>query len=836
MQRKNNVNAEEGQLYNYQRPIAQQLSKILTENGTALDASDPGIGKTYVASYICKTLNLVPIVICPKSVICSWKKVLSSFNVEPLLIVNYELIGRGKYIYNNTKLLSPLIKVNGETKSLFTWTVPNNAIFIFDEVHRCKNINTVNAQLLLSAHQTHQKILMLSATIVEKPIEFAIFAYILNFSKSLKLIKDWIKKLYVPAQTIHKLLYNKKDTKAVRLSIATLGDAFPDTQISADTYTMTDSAKIKNQYSVIQKKVKKGFSLIKLQTEFRNIELLKVPTFVELTNDYIANGLSVVIFVNYVDTLNALSKILKTNTLIYGNQHAIDRDKCIDDFQSNKSRIMIANIKAGNAGISLHDLHGNHPRVSLISPTFSATNLVQVLGRIHRANGKSKSLQRIIFASNTPEDRISKLLSKKLNNLSLLNDGDMETYYIDGLTTIVTNNSNNDSNNNDIVLDEQLKKIKSKNFKKVKNMSNLFPELIDKVSGARSFYLFRGKNEYKNKQILLLGEYHNVNNSCKTCDKNCLEIIDLITYVMYSVSPMKVDFYNETKYHGYQKDKFEGVDNEKTMSRIDDLHKLYYHLLNSKHINTENLRMHSGDVRGNSNNLRNNYDSAYIFNVLNHIFFQILSYDFYYIFDKFYYENTRKFRIDVNDIFINCDLIYNILKELLVVFNSNSEEVKDIINGDSEKLLKLLKITKQSNSTIVDFEQSINNVYHKSSSKAYDNIIEPLINILSDIDYINDKQKYLDTFFTNLVKTRFLDNKYYKNVLDILASYMDKYILYRMMRKFDGIDQDCVIVYAGDLHIQNIYKVLKQSSMFSNTVKNVYNSKGTECLNLIKAL
>ena len=73
-------------------------------------------------------------------------------------------------------------------------------------------------------------------------------------------------------------------------------------------------------------------------------------------------------------------------------------------------------------------------------------------------------------------------------------------------------------------------------------------------------------------------------------------------------------------------------------------------------------------------------------------------------------------------------------------------------------------------------------------------------------------------------------------MLDILASYMDKYILYRMMRKFDGIDQDCVIVYAGDLHIQNIYKVLKQSSMFSNTVKNVYNSKGTECLNLIKAL
>ena len=54
-----------------------------------------------------------------------------------------------------------------------------------------------------------------------------------------------------------------------------------------------------------------------------------------------------------------------------------------------------------------------------------------------------------------------------------------------------------------------------------------------------------------------------------------------------------------------------------------------------------------------------------------------------------------------------------------------------------------------------------------------------------------------------------------------------------MMRKFDGVDQDCVIVYAGDVHIQNIYKVLKQSSMFNNTVKNVHERRATECLDLI---
>src|SRR3990167_2120909 len=103
-----------------------------------------------------------------------------------------------------------------------------------------------------------------------------------------------------------------------------------------------------------------------------------------------------------LETLNLLAEQLKTKTLIHGEQSAKERDKNIDDFQSDRERIIIANIRAGGIGISLHDVNGNHPRVSLISPTQSATNLIQALGRIHRSGGKSKSLQRIIFAANTP--------------------------------------------------------------------------------------------------------------------------------------------------------------------------------------------------------------------------------------------------------------------------------------------------------------------------------------------------------------------------------------------------------------------------------------------------
>ena len=91
-----------------------------------------------------------------------------------------------------------------------------------------------------------------------------------------------------------------------------------------------------------------------------------------------------------------------------------------------QANIIICNIKAGGIGISLHDTIGNHPRVSLISPTWSSIDLVQALGRIHRAGGKSKSLQRIIYTADTIEERIADKLKNKLLNINSINNGDLD--------------------------------------------------------------------------------------------------------------------------------------------------------------------------------------------------------------------------------------------------------------------------------------------------------------------------------------------------------------------------------------------------------------------------
>ena len=79
---------------------------------------------------------------------------------------------------------------------------------------------------------------------------------------------------------------------------------------------------------------------------------------------------------------------------------------------------------SGGCGISLHDTFGKFPRVSIISPTWSAQDLIQVLGRIHRAMGKSDCEQHIIFCKGTIEESVGNVIKQKISNIRLFNDGE----------------------------------------------------------------------------------------------------------------------------------------------------------------------------------------------------------------------------------------------------------------------------------------------------------------------------------------------------------------------------------------------------------------------------
>jgi hypothetical protein len=84
------------------------------------------------------------------------------------------------------------------------------------------------------------------------------------------------------------------------------------------------------------------------------------------------------------------------------------------------AQVMSANVAAGGVGVSLHDVQGNHPRMSLISPSFNLKEHVQVLGRIHRVGALSPALQRVLIASGTIEEKVMESLEKKRKSLDTL--------------------------------------------------------------------------------------------------------------------------------------------------------------------------------------------------------------------------------------------------------------------------------------------------------------------------------------------------------------------------------------------------------------------------------
>lgn len=430
-------------LYTYQFTHVFNLMHIMKYNNVALDGSDTGTGKTYTSIALAKQLNYKPFIICPKNVITYWKNVCKYFGVDPITVTNYDLIKNGKIYDKKDNPVKKYINVYDDYSDInrFKWNLPRNTLVIFDEAHKCKNKKSLNSLLLLSLHKyiknyrNTTKIIMLSATISDKPEFFHVFGLLLGFYKNLRQANNWIKGCILEDQSMIKSSKKKLSTmckaiypdKGCRMSIKELGNDFPENQISVDMYDIPKNYcnDINNSIKNINNMISSNDIVIsKILRERQKIELCKIPIFTDLALNYIENGHSVVIFVNFIETINILKKQLKTKCVIYGELNKKTINDNIDNFQNNKSKIIICMINSGES-ISLHDTNGNYPRISIISPPLSSIYLKQALGRIYRAGAKSKSLQRIILSANTLEQNLYNKLIDKIDYIDSINDSDL---------------------------------------------------------------------------------------------------------------------------------------------------------------------------------------------------------------------------------------------------------------------------------------------------------------------------------------------------------------------------------------------------------------------------
>jgi len=466
-------------LHEPQKAHAIKLADSIFFNGVGWDGSETGTGKTFAAAAVARHFNGPIVVVGPKSILRKWKEILNSFGKDAVVYINFEKLCRGNtewLTYNDKEAKKRAAAIGKDKKRKFhpdettqryfnaVIHFPAGALVIVDESHRCKGVNSLQAGFLISLKRQGYKILMLSATQATSPLDMRAFGYATNLttSPSMKDYKNFCLEagatetghfgamqydLADPEagrkmQSIHEHLFDFSKIGS-RLTRADMGALFPENEIICESYDMGDNSdKIQHAYEIMEREIARmdeqtanyaAHIFAEIMKMRRRVEMLKVPTMVEMAEDLYDEGKSVVIFVNFTETIEAIQARLEHMRkfrgrnligLIYGGRTMNQRNADIDAFQADTKRILIVNLACAES-IGLHDLNGRYPRASLVNPSFSAIKVLQALGRIHRQGGLTTCYQRFIFADRTYENRICDRLSARLDNIELLNDGDL---------------------------------------------------------------------------------------------------------------------------------------------------------------------------------------------------------------------------------------------------------------------------------------------------------------------------------------------------------------------------------------------------------------------------
>lgn len=433
----------------WQPEIAEKLIKALQVHKSALDLSSTGVGKTYVAIAVAASLGLDPIVITTAGNIRNrtYEKAFAHFGVENYLVNNWDLARAGKMRVGKkvvpATFVSKLDKAPFKGAPRFTWHIDKRHLLILDESQNARNKGTLQTELVMAANEAilkGAKVLLTSATPGEDPLKFRVQGEILGLYSG-NGFYQWAQQYgctYVeipgksnvnPKTGEQKKAFvfagNYDDMKKLRRELLLDGHVagkqsseipeFPESLNTLDLIDFGENAKKINATRVkwgatftrlkIDEEDAKGRDtdeggrLSERQKQSQILELLKTGVVAELAHEEIDRGNSAVIFVRYQDTANAYREEFGDDAVFYtGQESAKEQVAAREAFQADQKRVIVLSLGSGKASIDLQDLHGNHPRVSFITPDDNAEDIVQSLGRIPRTKGLTKCRQHVIYA------------------------------------------------------------------------------------------------------------------------------------------------------------------------------------------------------------------------------------------------------------------------------------------------------------------------------------------------------------------------------------------------------------------------------------------------------
>lgn len=442
-------------LHDWQLPLAERQTNVLRDGRMFLCAANTGAGKTYIACYTIARLGIPTLVVCPKIAISQWKSVIRGMGVED------KVIG----VINPENLISS--KRNPFYSHENGWkNIPEGpALLIFDELHRsCSGVYKLSRrgqkgtgckQALMVARWVNpstpgHKVLALTATPADSPLKMQTIGYLMGFHSFVSpSFYDWCRRHGCSMQARGRqaafaFTRDRLRAKAIMADIRKdMGERFmsitpeeiPGFPEETREVVLVDLAKedyegLVQAYAEMPELMKKPSrdSMVKLLRLRQQAEFCKASVLAGMAGDEEQDGNSIFICLNFTDArLRVQAELERAGVpfaAIYGGQGERERQAGIAAFQNNEVHVMVGMSSACGVALSLHDERHERPRVSLISPSYSASELLQALGRIRRVGG-THATQKIVLAAGSVEERVAQAVRGKIDNLGALTDADL---------------------------------------------------------------------------------------------------------------------------------------------------------------------------------------------------------------------------------------------------------------------------------------------------------------------------------------------------------------------------------------------------------------------------
>jgi superfamily II DNA or RNA helicase len=375
------------------------LVHTLTETHISVDTSTTGSGKTVTSLEVA-----VRLIEMSRS-----KAEVGHASQEHLNISEHPIVIAPRFLHAQwlqvTTDLFPELCIQLESSDSIRTPQTKHVLMIVDECHYFKNMSKRHHRLI-QCMASCQYVLLMSATPLDHPRHLAVVNRLVKRLDSISnhTINEYVFHMkYTPPQQCLTYLYH------VRMSEHDIA------MYDKGYRKLLSAPHIRGDEALGNPSVFSGAYTKGLQQMHASL----LPYLIQLTREYLTRAGKLIVVVRFREHAADLWHEFPHGLLLTGDTHIVERNAVMKLFQRPDMKYPLLIISSvGMTGINLDDTHGSYPRYILSLPIPTATEYMQLMGRVNRRFTKStptcifvQPMRKKTLVQNMLTDRVQVLTS-----------------------------------------------------------------------------------------------------------------------------------------------------------------------------------------------------------------------------------------------------------------------------------------------------------------------------------------------------------------------------------------------------------------------------------------